>query len=852
MNQNTIPGKNVTQQTHFTGLTENEVIRLRQQFGENKPKQKGRSGLIKIIWNTISEPMFILLSIACLLYFILGENTEGFMMLAAMALVTAISFYQENRSVKALEALKQYTEPKVTVIREGIEKTIAIEELVPGDYMILEEGALVPADAEIIQSNDLSAIESILTGESFPVDKNEKKENKLLYQGTTINSGKSIARVSFTGSHTRLARLGMMVTEQTASKTLLQRQVVKFVRRLAGFGFVAFLFIFAFNYIKTDSFSQSLLFGLTLAMAAIPEEIPIAFTSFMALGAYYMSRLGIITRQPHTIENLGAVTVICLDKTGTITENRMEVKTVYDYKSDKLFEFENNGLSAESSVLYYAMLASESGPFDMMEKAIYDAYERSMAGKEKRISEMIYEYPLEGRPPMMTHVYRMGDNTVAAAKGAAERIMDACRLDAELKSKITGYVKLLAGKGFRVLGVAGAMHIDEVFPEKQDEFAWKFEGLVALYDPPKKDIEEVFRQFREAKIKLKLLTGDYPETAVYVAEQTGMSSNLKFYGGEEVMNMNDEELKTAVQTVNLYARMFPEAKLKVIRALQSTGEVAAMTGDGVNDGPALKASDIGIAMGKKGTEMAKLASDIVLTDDKLEKVVEAVRHGRKIYSNLKKAIRYIISIHIPIILTAALPVILGWKYPNIFTPIHVIFLELIMGPTCSIFFEREPAEKNIMHLSPRNRTKDLFRQDEILISVVQGLVITAGVLLLYYIYMNNEHSIEKTRMMVFSTLILSNIFLTFVNRSFTENFTKTIFYKNNLAPWILILSLLFLSALHFIPIVRDIFGLASVNGAEFMICCITAFISVAWFEIYKTDLKKLYQTVTGKKHKKPY
>lgn len=800
-----------------------------------------------ILLGTVREPMFILLTIACLLYFILGENTEGFMMLVAMMFVAAISFYQETRSARAIDALRQYTEPKVTVVREGTEKKIAVEELVPGDWVILEEGNRVPADAVIVQSNDLSVNESILTGESFPLEKNDSEGQNILYQGTTINSGKCVARITATGMQTRLGKLGILVSEQTTSKTLLQQQVIKFVRRLAAFGILAFLFIFTFNYLKTDSFPQSLLFGLTLAMAAIPEEIPVAFTSFMALGALYMSKLGIITRQPQTIENLGAVTVICLDKTGTITENKMEVKVLYDYRSDKLMGLDFPLHSVANHVLFYATLASEQQPFDMMEKAILEAYEKSIVGQKSVFQEMIYEYPLEGRPPMMTHVYRQGNKIIIAAKGAAERILKVCRLNAQEQEKIIHYVKELAGQGFRVLGVASAGHESGEFPQSQDDFAWQFEGLIALYDPPKKNMDFLFRRFRNAKIKLKLLTGDYPETAIYLARQTNFTQNLRCVTGDEVMNMNHDELKTAVQSADLFARMYPEAKLKVIHALQSNDEVVAMTGDGVNDGPALKASDIGIAMGKRGTDLARLASDLVLTDDNLEKLAEAVQHGRKIYSNLKKAIRYIISIHIPIILTASLPVILGWQYPNIFTPIHVIFLELIMGPTCSVFFEREPAEKNIMNMAPRRRTRALFRQDEMLISMVQGLVITAGVLLLYNKYMNGGHSIAETRMMVFTTLILSNIFLTFVNRSFTENITKTIFYKNNLAPWVVIISFLFLAALHFIPFIRETFGLAPVSGQAFLVCCVTAFVSVAWFELYKTDLKKIYPQIPGKK-----
>jgi Ca2+-transporting ATPase len=834
-----MPGK-VVHIENINGLSEKEIPSLRQRYGKNIFEAEHSRKLYHIIRDIVVEPMFILLALACSVYFVLGDNNEGFLMLAAILFVSAISLYQENRSSHALKALRQYTEPRVTVIREGKEKIIDTVDLLPGDVMILEEGSKIPADALILQSNDLSVNESIITGESLPVEKNSSDGENNLLQGTTINSGKCIAQVTAIGNHTALGKLGAAVAVYSPPKTLLQQQIGKFVRRLFFFGLLAFLVIWLLNYLETGSLVQSLLFGLTLAMAAIPEEIPVAFSSFMALGAYHMSKLGIISRQPQTIENLGAVTVICLDKTGTITENKMEVKVVYDYSADQFSDTGNLSQKKNDTVLYYAMLASEIDPFDAMEKAIHEAYDQYVEDRN-RVMKQVYEYPLEGKPPMMTHVYQAENKKIVAAKGAVERIVKVCNIEGEKEKQLTAEIKNLAAKGYRVLGVASAIHTAGELPPAQDDFNWKFEGLVCLYDPPKKNVSKVFRQFYDAGIKVKLLTGDYPDTAINIAEQTGMLGYLKYYTGDEVMNMKEDELQTAVQTVNLFARMFPEAKLKVINALKANGEIVAMTGDGVNDGPALKASDIGIALGKKGTEIARQAADLILTDDNLEKISEAIRQGRKIFSNLKKAVRYIISIHIPIILTASLPLLFAWKYPNIFTPIHVIFLELIMGPTCSIFFEREPVEKNIMQLPPRDRKLGLFRDEELLISIVQGVIISGGVLTLYYFYMESNHSIEETRTIVFTTLVLSNIFLTFVNRSFTENFTQTIFYKNNLAVWVFIISILFLVLIHFIPFVREIFQLVPITSGDFWLCTAVAFAAVMWFEMYKTDWRKIFK-----------
>ncbi|MBO9201577.1 MULTISPECIES: cation-translocating P-type ATPase [Niastella] len=835
----------VTRAEGITGLSEKNIPGLQQQHGKNifqyeKPRQ-----LYQVFMDIVREPMFLLLLLACIIYFLLGQLAEGFMMLIATCFVATISLYQDIRSTKALEALKQFTEPMVTVIRDGIEKNIQTRELVPGDVIKLEEGNKIPADAIIIQANDLTVNESIITGESIPVEKDETTGHNAVYQGATINSGLCYASVSATGNSTVLGKLGKVITAITVPKTLLQLQVNKFVRQLAVFGISAFLVIWAINFIKTGLWVESLLFALTLAMAAVPEEIPVALTSFMALGAWQMSKLGIISRQPQIIENLGSVNVICLDKTGTITENQMTVKAIYDFEKDVLID---TGPEWKNSlVLQYAMLASERNPFDAMEKAIQEANMQYIIHPYWRTLTQVYEYPLQGRPPMMTHVYSKNNHYIAAAKGAPERIVQVSNLRDNQRQQITRYATEQAEKGYRVIGVASAIRKDKPFPETQDAFNWQFEGLLCLYDPPRKNINQVIKQLYEAHIDVKLLTGDYAETAVNICKQTGIKGYLRYITGDQILAMKEDELKKSVEEVSLFVRMFPEAKLQVINALKNNGHIVAMTGDGVNDAPALKASDIGIALGKKGTEMAKQAADLIITDDDLGKVVEAIRQGRKIFSNLKKAIRYIISIHIPIILTASVPLLLGWKYPNIFTPIHIIFLELIMGPTCSIFFEREPVEENIMALPPRRRTISLFEQDELLISIVQGLMITTGVLWLYHFSMNNGASISHTRTLVFTTLVISNIFLTFTNRSFMQNFTKTIHYKNKLAPWVLLISVLFLIVINLVPAIQSIFGLSTITFTNLLLCTGVAFVAVIWFEIYKTNLYKPEQPFIRKK-----
>jgi Ca2+-transporting ATPase len=818
---------------HYSGLKDSDIPSLLKKFGKNELTGQKRNGFLYAVWNILKEPMFIMLLVASSLYFILGEANEGLLMLVAMIFVVAISIYQETKSSNALQALKQYTQTRVRVIRDSREQNILSEELVPGDIMVLEEGNRVPADATILQSNDLTLNESVITGESVPVEKNNDQESSLIFQGSMINSGSCMARVTLTGNRTVLGKIGKSVDTGTSAKTLLEAQIGRFVKALAAFGLLAFALIWVINYVNSKDIVQSLLLGLTLAMSAVPEEIPVAFSTFMALGAAQMARLGIITRRAQTIENLGAVSIICLDKTGTITQNKMQVKEIYSYTSDESGDVDRKPGTDISRVLMYARLACEREPFDAMEKAIAEVYQASDDSGGYSKLEFIHEYPLGGRPPMMTHVYQSADGIIAGGKGAPERILKVCHLEKEEVKRMEKVVLQLTSSGYRVLAVCSAVNPVKPFPAMQDDFNWKFEGFLSLYDPPRENAGSVFEKWYGAGITISLVTGDYPETALNIATVTGIRHNGKYLTGDQVMEMQEEKLIQSTGGINIYARMFPEAKLKLINAFKANGQIIAMTGDGVNDAPALKSADVGIAMGKRGADLAKEVSDLIITDDNLEKITEAISYGRKIYSNFKKAIRYIISIHIPIILTASLPLILGWKYPAVFTPIHVIFLELIMGPTCSIFYEREPVEPDLMEKKPRSTLHNIFSGSELWLSVTQGIFIAAGLLFLYYYFMREKYSLEYVRSLVFTTIILSNIFLTFANRSFSESIFTTRHYKNSLAPWVLFISCGFLLAINMIPVLRNLFKLAPLSITHYMLCLGTSLLSVGWFELYK-------------------
>ena len=813
------------------GLTDEEVRVARKQFGTNVQELKKNEGFITSLKDIVQEPMFILLLVARIIYFITGNTSDGIFMVSAIILVSAISLYQDSRSRNALLALKLLTQPHCKVIRNGETVVINSDDIVMGDFMVIEEGTAVPADGIIIQSNDFSINESILTGESFNVFKSAADDDHLVYQGTSVAGGLAICRVTQISSGTKLGRIGKSLELIKEEKTSLQKQISNFVKKMAVAGIIIFLIVWVINYFQSKDIFDSLLKSLTLAMSILPEEIPVAFTTFMALGAWRLMKMGVIVKQTKTVESLGSATVICVDKTGTITENKMSLVRLFVLDTKKITDANDALSDAEKELIRTAMWASEPIPFDPMELALHNKYVALFVRDERPGYKMIHEYPLSGRPPMMTHIFEnKNGQRIIAAKGAPEAIIQVSALSTTDKQKIAEAMHTLTEKGYRVLAVADALPDGAQFPEDQQKFSFKFKGLVAFYDPPKKNISQVFDAFDKAGITVKIITGDNEATTRTIAAQVNFKGAEKSLDGEVVNAMSDTDLLESVKQVNIFTRMFPEAKLRVINALKTNGEVVAMTGDGVNDGPALKSAHIGIAMGKKGTEIAKQASSLILTDDDLAKMVDAVAMGRKIYSNLKKAIQYIISIHIPIILTVFIPLALGWVYPNIFTPVHIIFLELIMGPTCSIMYENEPIEKNMMLQKPRLLSSTFFNGRELATSIVQGLVITGGTLFIYQFAVRQGCSENITRTMVFLTLISANIFLTVINRSFYFSVITTGRYKNNLVPIIIAITIILMALLLFVTPFSKIFQFEKLNAAQILISTVVGFISVIWYE----------------------
>lgn len=827
--------------SYLTGLSDEELKNSRSKFGYNQATNIKKVAWYSMLLDILKEPMLLLLIAVAIIYVIVGNYSEAFFMLGAIIAVSGISFYQDNRSKKALEALERLNEPLSTVIRNSTSVQIPTREIAVGDLCIITEGKMVNADGEILHSNDFSVNEASLTGESFAVFKSPETEDRNVYSGTLVSSGLAVFKVEKIGAETKLGKIGQSIQDIKEERSPLQIQITRFVKWMAVAGIIVFLMVWGYSFWQSGNLLQSLLSGLTLAMSILPEEIPVAFTTFMALGAWKLMREGIIVKRSSVVETLGSTTVICTDKTGTITENSMRLNALFDYQSNQVFDDTQFNAPELSELIQFAMWSSEPVPFDPMEKTLHQVYEQTQASDQRKDFQLIHEYPLEGKPPMMTHIFENGSGErIIAAKGAPEAIVAVSKLSENEKEKLRHHIIDFGKQGYRVLGVAKAHFEGSDFPENQQEFNFDFLGFTVFYDPPKKDIQAVFQKIYAAGIKVKVITGDNADTTNAIARQAGIINQTPAINGADILHYSEGELIELSRKTTLFTRMFPEVKLAIINAFKKDGEVVAMLGDGVNDAPALKAAHIGVAMGNKGTEIAKAAASLVITNDDLGKLITGIAAGRRIYANIKKAIQYIISIHIPIILTVSLPLFLNWIYPHIFTPLHVIFFELIMGPTCSIVYENEPMEKNTMVQKPRKMSETFLNWRELSISIVQGVIITAGVLFAYQFAAQNGDSEEATRAMVFTTLIFANIFLSLVNRSFVYSVFDSVKNKNPLFPLIIGVTLILLFMILYVPPLARFFHLTGLTLQRLGITFLVAAVSVMWFEGYKwTKRKKL-------------
>ncbi|HPG08659.1 MAG TPA: cation-translocating P-type ATPase [Saprospiraceae bacterium] len=812
----------------FPGLSAKEVAMQQQVHGYNRGGKSPNQAL-ELIIDIFKEPMIILLLVACSIYFVLSEWSEAFTMLGAILFVAGISLFQDYRSQRAVKALQQITMTKAKVVRNNALIEIPSDEIVVGDTAVIGEGDLIPADMQMLTDFDLAVNEALLTGESTDV---VKQRGDLLYQGTMALRGYAYARVSAIGTKTRLAAIEHSLGTVRQAETPLQAQVRKFVRLMVIAGSLAFLLVWGYKSWETGSIIHGLLHGLTMAMSVIPEEIPVAMTTFLALGAYRLLKIHIIARQPQSVETLGSATVICVDKTGTLTKNLMQVARTWDAETSKITDF--NAHPEYSPVLEYAMWSSERSPFDPMETSIHQWYSTLAQNDERTGATMLKDFPLAGSPPVMTHLFDLPDRgIITAIKGGLETVLKRSNVSATIEAEAWAVSRKFASQGFRVLGVGKGIWNQDQLPEKPEEMTFTFLGIIAFSDPPETHIPGVIQSFHEAGVQVKMITGDYLETAQSVASTVGIP-HLVTLTGLQLQSMNDQSLSEAVQKTSVFARIYPEAKLRIVQALRAVGEVVAMTGDGVNDAPALKAADIGVAMGKRGTEVAKGAAGLVLSDDDLAHMVDAIYLGRRIHANLKKAIRYIISIHIPIISLIVLNQFIPFLPETLFSPVHVIFLELIMGPTCSIIYENEPTSKQELKQPTRQRRNaSLLQGKPLTITILQGLLITLACVIAGYWADQKGYHETLQRTLIFSTLVFSNVFLTLVNRSFQQSIRHTLLRPNLLIPAILIVSLLLWAGTVTVPVMQQIFEFSSIHASDLMIPVALAFLGTLWIEPFK-------------------
>jgi len=834
-------------ETNIQGLTEQEAFERLAQDGYNElPSAKERT-FLHILWEIVREPMFLLLIVCGGLYLALGNPKEALMLLGFVFVIIGITFYQEQKTERALEALRDLSSPRALVIREGKQRRIAGREVVRDDIALVSEGDRVPADATLLVATNLSVDESLLTGESVPVRKKAwdgKQETArpggddlpFVYSGTLVVKGQGIARVHATGARTEIGKIGKALQILTPEDTNLQRQTGRIVRNFALLGVSLCVLVVVVFGLTRGNWLEGFLAGITLAMATLPEEFPVVLTIFLALGAWRISQRQVLTRRVPAVEMLGAATVLCVDKTGTLTLNRMTVVQIV--VNGQMVDVENIPTALPEplhEVVECSILASPADPFDPMEKAMKDLGGRTLSSTEHIHKDwtLLREYPLSPKLLAMSRVWQSpdGQEYVIAAKGAPEAIADLCHFDEAQRQVMHTQVDGMANHGLRVIAVARGAFRPTDLPESQHDFRFKYLGLLGLADPVRAGVPEAVRDCYTAGIRIIMITGDYPGTARNVAERIGLQPADQIITGPELDVMSDAELQERIKTTCIFARAVPEQKLRIVQALKANGEVVAMTGDGVNDAPALKAAHIGIAMGGRGTDVAREAAALVLLDDNFASIVQAVRVGRRIFDNLKKAITFIFSVHIPIAGMSLIPVLLKW--PLALLPVHILFLELIIDPACSVVFEMEDEEKDIMERSPRRLDVPLFGRKMVFTGLVQGLGVLALTLGIYAAILSQGLGDGEARMLSFATLVIGNLGLIFANRSWTRPVTTTLRIPNPALRWVTVGTLFFLGLAVCVPFLRELFSFGPLHLWELAVVVIAGLCSTLLAESVK-------------------
>jgi Ca2+-transporting ATPase len=835
------------------GLSAAEARQRLDKDGPNElPVSKPRS-VFRLVREVASEPMFLLLVACGAIYMVLGDRQEALMLLGFVFVVMGISFVQQRRSERSLEALRDLSSPRALVLRDGTSVRIAARELVVDDWVLLAEGDRVPADVQLVEVSNFSVDESLLTGESEPVVKEVSTEpaagveqgtavagpeSAQAYSGTLVTRGTARGRVVATGERSALGRIGQSLASIAVETTPIQQETRRVVKVVALVGLTLAAALAIAYWIALGDWLHGVLAGLTLAMAILPEELPVVLTLFLGLGAWRLAREKVLARSIPAVELLGATTVLCVDKTGTLTANRMTVRRLWTPQAAHDVAAAGTAALPEAlhGVLEYAVLASHRRAFDPMETAIGEAGQRLLADTEHLHGDwtLVDDYALSPEMLAMSRVWQSQDKAerLIAAKGAPEAIVDLCHLDAAQGAAIIGQVHAMAGDGLRVLGVASATFPSGELPDQQHDFSFAFVGLIALQDPVRPDVPGAIAECHAAGMRVVMMTGDHPATAVSVARQAGLSTDAPVITGAELATLSDEALGERLGRTHIFCRVQPDQKLRLVRAFRARGDVVAMTGDGVNDAPALKAADIGVAMGARGTEVAREAAALVLLNDDFSSLVTAVRYGRRVFANLRKAIVFVVAVHVPIVGLSILPVLFGW--PMLLMPVHILFLQLIIDPACSVVFEAEPLEPDAMRLPPRRPDQKLFDKAV----MVRGLWQGAGLLLLLLaVYAGarawlpgSDQRDDIARGLTFAVLVLSNLALIHANRSWGSTVLAGSPESNKPFGWIAAGTVVLLAVVLAVPAVSRLFSFAAPPPAMLAAALGATLVSVLWFE----------------------
>lgn len=808
------------------GLTQSEAERRLLGDGPNLlPSAKPRS-FLQQFFVVLREPMLLLLLCAGVINFALSKILDASILMFTVCIVIGIAIYQERRTERALVALRDLSSPRALVVRDGIEMRIPGRDVVRGDLVILSEGDRVPADGQLFIASNLSADESMLTGESFSVI---KKPGDPIYSGTLIVKGFGRATIEGTGAKTELGKIGTALRTIDIERTHLQKEVDRIVRVVNILAITTVVFVLVVYGLTRGDWTQGALAGIAASMALIPEEFPVIMLLFLTIGAWRLSKKKVITRRAPVIETLGAATVICVDKTGTLTMNQM---AVHEINADgRLYELNSGEIPIKHrEVIQTALLASPIGPFDPMDKAFH-----ALVSHEEGW-ELIHEYPISDELLAVSHVWKspLKASLVVATKGAPEAIASLCHLDEGGIQAIIKDVDDATKRGFRVLGVAKAEFDPRgKLPESPGGFTFAFLGLVHLHDPVRPGVPEAVAECARAGVRTVMVTGDYPGTALSIAKEVSLNYQAGVITGAEILKLNDAELAERIKTVSVFARMVPEQKLRLIRALKLNGEVVGMTGDGVNDAPALRAADIGIAMGGRGTDVAREAASMVITDDDFTSIAGGIRLGRGIYANLQKAVSYALAVHVPIFGMALIPVF-QTNWPLVLLPAQIAFLELIIDPACSVVFEAEQPDPGIMDRKPRSVSATILNRQILGTAIIQGLGVLTTVLFVYFWALNTDRSDDQIRTLSFATLMFGNIALILANRSRRLSIFQTFKQRTNKTiKWVVLGAISMLLLLVNVPILREAFHLSRMDAHEWLVAFVAGFGSILWFEVYK-------------------